>query len=147
MTEAEYINDRGEIVATATLPNGNQHVVLLEPSHRFTVADSSLTPVTAGATSASFTVSFDSSVPGQGQILFGPGPGCSGLVEVATQDQGAGTTSHTIQVEGNELPETVGDNGIVPGTTYWYEAVTMTATEKEVDDNGGKCYSVTVPGS
>jgi probable HAF family extracellular repeat protein len=32
LTEAEYIDDRGEIVAFATLPNGNQHVVLLVPS-------------------------------------------------------------------------------------------------------------------
>jgi uncharacterized membrane protein len=32
VTEAEYINSRGEIVAFAALPNGNQHVALLVPS-------------------------------------------------------------------------------------------------------------------
>ena len=66
-------------------------------------------------------------------------------METATQDQGAGTTSHTVQVRGNDLPGTVGDNGIVPGTTYWYETITVTGTETEIDNNGGKCYSVTVP--
>src|SRR5207302_1129964 len=60
-------------------------------------------PGTMG-TSASFVVSFSSTKPGQGTVLFGPGESCSsGLVEVATQDVGAGTTSHTIQVTGNDL--------------------------------------------
>jgi hypothetical protein len=38
----------------------------------------------------------------------------------------------------------VGDNGIQPGATYWYEAVTVTKSGTEVENNGGKCYSVTV---
>jgi phospholipase C len=92
-----------------------------------------------------FEVSFTSSTSGQGMIEFGSGPGCSGLVEVATRDGGAGTTNHRVLVLGNDLPGTVGDNGIVPGTTYWYETVTMTASGTEIDDNGGKCYSVSVP--
>jgi YVTN family beta-propeller protein len=101
---------------------------------------------TGGAASqGSFTVWFDSASPGQGRVLFGSGPGCSGLVETATQDQGAGTTSHMVQVRGNDLPGSVGDNGIQPGTTYWYEAVTVTRSGTELDNNGGKCYSVTVP--
>ena len=33
----------------------------------------------------------------------------------------------------------------VPGTTYWYGAVTVTKAGTELDNNGGKCYSVTVP--
>jgi plastocyanin len=98
-----------------------------------------------GGNSASFVVSFISSKPGQGQVLFGSGPGCSGLVEVATQDLDAGTTTHTIQVRGNDMPGTVGDNGIQPGTTYWYKVVTVTSSGQEVDDNGGKCYSVAIP--
>lgn len=145
--EGIYINDRGEIAAFGMLPNGAFHVVVLEPQRRTTAAQGSLDMAGATGASASFTVRFDSTVAGQGQVLFGSGPGCSGLVETATQDQGAGTTSHTIQVQGNELPGTVGDNGIVPGATYWYEAVTMTASGKEVDDNGGKCYSITIPGT
>jgi hypothetical protein len=97
--------------------------------------------------SASFLVPFTSASPGQGEVLFGSGPGCLGLVETATQDQGAGTTSHTVTVTGNDLPGTVGDNGIVPGATYWYETVTVIKSGTEVDNNGGRCYSVTIPKS
>jgi hypothetical protein len=50
-----------------------------------------------------------------------------------------------VLVLGNDLPGTVGDNGIVPGTTYLYETVTMTSVGQEVDNNAGKCYSVTIP--
>jgi hypothetical protein len=95
--------------------------------------------------SASFSVSFTSSAPGEGYVYFGSGPGCTVLVEVATQDVRPGTTSHTVVVTGNDLPGTVGDNGIQPGTTYYYEVVTVTSSGVEVDDNGGKCYSVTIP--
>jgi virginiamycin B lyase len=95
--------------------------------------------------SASFAVSFTSSIPGQGSVYFGSGPGCSGLVEVATQDLHPGTTHHSVVVTGNELPGTVGDNGIQVGTTYWFETVTATSNGTEYDDNGGRCYSVTIP--
>lgn len=88
---------------------------------------------------------FDSASPGQGEVLFGSGPVCTGLVETAAQDQGSGTTSHMVQARGNDLSGTVGDNGIQPGVTYWYEAVTVTKSGTEIDNNGGKCYSVTVP--
>jgi virginiamycin B lyase len=93
---------------------------------------------------ASFTVSFSSTVPGQGEVYFGPGPGCSGLVEAATTDVHAGTLKHTVVVTGNDMPGTIGDNGIVPGATYWYETVTVTAAAVVIDDNGGKCSSVTI---
>jgi hypothetical protein len=96
---------------------------------------------------ASFTVSFGSSQPGQGQVYFGSGPGCSGLVEVATGDRFAGSTAHAVQVTGNDMPGTVGDNGIQPGATYWYEVMTVTASGVEMDDNNGSCYSVTIPSS
>jgi phospholipase C len=96
---------------------------------------------------ASFQVSFSSPAPGQGMVYFGSGPGCAGLVEVATRDAGAGTTSHNVLVLGNDLPGTVGDNGIVPGATYWYEVATATRAGTQIDDNGGKCYSITVPAS
>lgn len=105
-----------------------------------------VTPQSDGV-SASFIVSFSSSQPGQGAVYFGPGPSCSGLVEVATQDLGAGTTTHTVQVSGNEMPGTVGDNGIQPGMTYSYKVVTMTQSGNETDDNSGTCYSVTIPKS
>lgn len=101
----------------------------------------------SSGTSASFMVSFTSKNPGNGSVLFGPGPSCSGLVEVATQDVGAGTTSHTIQVKGNEMPGTVGDNGIQPGMTYSFEVVTSSSTGTETDNNGGTCYTVTIPSS
>jgi hypothetical protein len=50
-----------------------------------------------------FEVSFTSTNPGQGMVYFGSGPGCSGLVEVATRDAGAGTTNHRVLVVGNDL--------------------------------------------
>lgn len=43
------------------------------------------------------------------------------------------------------MPGTVGTNGIVPGKTYWYEVETVTSSGTEIDDNGRKCFSVTVP--
>jgi virginiamycin B lyase len=110
-----------------------------------TLARPMVTSADGSGTSASFTVSFTSSASGQGYVYFGPGPGCSGLVEVATQDLHPGTSQHTVVVTGNDLPGTVGDNGIQPGVTYWFEAVTVTRNGTEIDDNGGKCYSVAVP--
>lgn len=94
---------------------------------------------------AEFVVGFNSTNPGTGMVEFGSGPGCSGLVGTATMDQGAGTTLHIVVVKGNDLAGSVGDNGIQPGQTYWFRVVTATATGTEVDDNGGKCYSVTIP--
>jgi hypothetical protein len=93
-------------------------------------------------TAHSFTVRFASTAPGAGRVYFGSGPGCRGLVEVATQDQTPGTMLHRVTVTGNELPGTVGDNGIQPGTTYWYEVATATRSG-EVIDNNGQCYQVT----
>jgi hypothetical protein len=95
--------------------------------------------------SDSFLVAFYSSQPAQGRVLFGSGPGCSGLVEVATQDYFSGAKAHTVLVTGNDLAGTVGDVGILPGQTYWYETVSVTSSGAQVDDNGGKCYSVTMP--
>jgi hypothetical protein len=80
-------------------------------------------------------------------VLFGSGPGCLGLVQTATQDLGAGTTQHTVVVTGNDLPGTVGNIGITPGATYYYEVETVSASGTEIDNNGGKCYTVTVPSS
>ncbi|HEX8917028.1 MAG TPA: hypothetical protein VF898_00860, partial [Chloroflexota bacterium] len=115
-------------------------------STRTTAALPDLTSSAEGK-SASFVVSFTSSHGGTGMVLFGSGPGCSGLVEVGTQDQGAGTTTHNVKVTGNDMPGTVGDNGIQPGATYWYETVTMGASGTQTDDNAGACYSVTIPSS
>ncbi|HEX6509442.1 MAG TPA: hypothetical protein VF221_17575 [Chloroflexota bacterium] len=99
----------------------------------------------AGPSSQQFLVTFLSSVPGQGSVYFGTGPGCAGLVQVATQDQSSNTTRHAIVVSGNELPGSVGTNGITPGITYWYETVTMTANGPEINNNNGNCYPVTAP--
>ncbi|HEY8768667.1 MAG TPA: ScyD/ScyE family protein [Dehalococcoidia bacterium] len=88
------------------------------------VAGAPVVSASASGTSASFTVSFTSKAPGQG---------CSGLVEVGTRDAHAGTTSHTVTVSGNDLPGTIGDNGIQPGATYNYELVTITSNGTEVD--------------
>ncbi|HEX8918303.1 MAG TPA: alkaline phosphatase family protein, partial [Chloroflexota bacterium] len=104
-------------------------------------------PLSASGSAGSeqFIVSFTSAQPGQGRVYFGSGPGCNGLVAIATQDSGAGTTSHTVTVHGNDLPGSVGDNGIIPGATYWYETVTVTSSGQVIDNNSGLCYQVTVP--
>jgi phospholipase C len=100
---------------------------------------------TALPSEGAFEVDFTSTKPGQGMVYFGSGPGCHGLVEVATRDAGSGTTNHRVLVMGNDLPGTVGDNGIVPGATYWYEVATVSTSGNEIDDNSGKCYRVTIP--
>jgi len=100
---------------------------------------------TASGMTSSFVVAFSSVAPGHGEVYFGPGPGCSGLVEVATQDTGAGTTEHRVVVSGNELPGSVGANGLQPGVTYSFEVVTVTTTGQEVGNNKGSCYTVTIP--
>jgi len=124
-------------------PSAVHQIARLQPS--ITLARGSVQFPGGPGSSASFGVSFTSSSPGQGYVYFGPGPGCTGLVEVATQDLHAGTSQHSVMVTGNDLPGTVGDNGIQPGTTYWFEAVTVTRNGTEIDDNGGRCYGVTIP--
>jgi parallel beta-helix repeat protein len=100
-----------------------------------------------GGTTASFTVQFTSTNPGQGEVYFGSGPGCLGLVQVATQDKGAGTTNHSVVVTGNDLPGTIGNIGIQPGATYYYEVLTVSPSGTEVDNGNGACYSVSIPRS
>jgi hypothetical protein len=95
----------------------------------------------------SFTTTFSSTKPGSGEVLFGSSPGCLGLVESALSDTGSGTTTHSVMVRGNDLPGTVGDNGILPGVTYWFETVTATPSGEEIDNNDGRCYSITIPTS
>lgn len=87
-----------------------------------------------------FAVTWTSKDPGQGMVLFGPS--CNGLVEVGTRDATPNTTTHTVFVTGNDMPGTVGDIGITPGAQYYYEAVTVTGSGVEVDNNNGKCYTV-----
>ena len=89
-----------------------------------------------------FAVTFYSKNPGQGYVLFGPS--CSALVETATRDVGAGTTAHTVLVQGNDLPGTVGDIGLTPGATYYYEVETVGPSGVEIDNNGGQCYAQTI---
>jgi phosphatidylinositol-3-phosphatase len=88
-----------------------------------------------------FAVTFTSTNPGQGYVLFGPS--CSALVEIATRDSGAGTTTHTVFVQGNDLAGTVGDNGLTPLTVYFYEVQTVSRNGIQTDNNGGQCYAVT----
>ncbi|HLJ66635.1 MAG TPA: metallophosphoesterase [Chloroflexota bacterium] len=118
-----------------------------DPQTTSTVQPRAVAVVTSNGVGAvaRFTVNFASQGVGQGYVRFGSGPGCSGLVMTALGDQGVGTTNHWLVVTGNDLPGTVGDNGVMPGSTYWYETVTRTRAGEEVNDNGGKCYSVTIP--
>jgi hypothetical protein len=89
-----------------------------------------------------FAVTFYSKNPGQGYVLFGPS--CDALVMMATNDVGAGTTTHTVLVTGNDMPGTVGNNGLVPLAVYYYEVMTASPQGNETDNNGGKCYQVTI---
>lgn len=103
-----------------------------------------LTPSSSGL-SASFDVAFSSTAPGQGYVLFGPGPGCTGLVGTATQDSGAGTTQHLVRVAGDDM--NLSSGAVVPGATYSFEVETVSPSGVEIDNNEGKCYTVTVPSS
>jgi len=97
------------------------------------------------ANTLGIAITFYSNNPGQGYVLFGSGPGCTGLVETSLNDLGIGTTTHTVLVTGNDLPGTVGNIGLTPGTTYWYEVVTLDrGGGYEIDNNGGQCYAATV---
>lgn len=98
---------------------------------------------TSRSLSAGFFVTFPSKAPGQGYLLFGPGPGCTGLIATATGDVGAGTTSHSINVTGDDMQ--LGTGAVLPGATYSFEVETVSASGVEIDTNGGKCYSVTIP--
>jgi phospholipase C len=130
-----FDNQAGSIMGMFDFAHPNGRRLFIDPQTGTVLPDS-----------GAFEVTFTSSAPGQGEVYFGSGPGCLGLVEVATRDAGAGTTNHSVLVLGNDLPGTVGDNGIVPGTTYWYEAVTISPrTGQQIDNNNGKCYSVTMP--
>jgi hypothetical protein len=88
-----------------------------------------------------FTVSFVSPVGAQGEVLFGTS--CSGLIMTGNRDAFTGTTQHWILVTGDDLSST--GIGLTPGTTYYYEVVAFTGSGTITDDNGGKCYSVTIP--
>lgn len=106
-----------------------------------------LNPVTGEPRAGgSFTVTFTSTYAGQGEVYFGPGTSCSGLNQVATVDQGSGTTSHTIVVTGNDL-STGTDTGIVPGGTYSFMPVTVSGSTIQFYNNGGPCYTVIIPKS
>jgi hypothetical protein len=89
-----------------------------------------------------FAVTFYSKNPGQGYVFFGPS--CSALVEIATRDFGAGTTAHTVLVQGNDMPGTVGDIGLSPSVDYRYETVTSTHAGVEIDNNNRNCYVQTI---
>jgi predicted lipoprotein with Yx(FWY)xxD motif len=104
-----------------------------------------LRSVGATGTTASFLVTFSTPNPGQGLVFFGQGPGCTGLVEIGTQDMTAGTTTHMVNVVGNDLPGTVGDNGILPGATYSYEVGAITSSGITMDNNAGACYTIKIP--
>lgn len=95
-----------------------------------------------GGHTAGFWVLYPS-LPGQGYVLFGPGPGCLGLVEIATQDAGAGTTHHLVRVTGDDMNLSAG--AVVPGMTYHFAVETVSSSGVDFNDNGGKCFSVTVP--
>ncbi len=96
---------------------------------------------------ASFTVTYSTATAGIGYVLFGAGPGCTGLIGTATEDTQVATNQHTIVVTGNQVPGTFGAMPVIPGATYYFEVVTQGSTGTTVDNNGGTCYSVTVPSS
>jgi hypothetical protein len=167
---ASPAGDGGGRVPTIVITNTPTHSVSLRPYNHYSLlltvennwglgclantCNSAVQPMTdlipqgAGGSSipldqtGGFAVTFYSKNPGQGYVLFGPS--CSALVEIGTRDLGAGTTTHTVLVQGNDMPGTVGDIGLSPGVDYYYESVTSTASGNEVDNNGGNCYVQTI---
>lgn len=163
-------NDGGGRVPFVLITNTPQHTVSLQPYNHYsllrTIEDNWGLPCLANTCNAAVhpmtdlispaaatlplplqmtqgvAISFTSTRPGQGYVLFGTS--CNGLVETATRDIGAGTTNHTVLVQGNDLPGTVGDNGLVPGTRYYYAVQSVSSSGVETDDNGGQCYSVVI---
>jgi hypothetical protein len=53
--------------------------------------------------------------------------------------------NHRVLVSGNDLPGTVGNFGLTPGTAYSYEVTTTSSAGTETDNNGGTCYTFMVP--
>ncbi|MGH2447536.1 MAG: NosD domain-containing protein [Chloroflexota bacterium] len=96
---------------------------------------------TTGGLSSAFAVSFATAGAAQGKVLFGTS--CSGLTMTATQDQFAGTTQHWVLVSRDDLSSS--GIGLTPGTTYYYEVVSVTSGRVTTDNNGGACYKVTIP--
>lgn len=167
---ASPVGDGGGRVPAIVITSTPQHTVSLHPYNHYsllrTVEDAFglpclantcdpsvnamndlIAPATTGAAvpisqTLGFAVTFASMNPGQGYVLFGPS--CSSLVETATNDLGANTTTHTVLVTGNDLPGTVGNIGLSPGATYAYEVITQTKSGTEVDNNGGQCYFGTI---
>src|SRR5205807_6527974 len=90
-----------------------------------------LDPLTGNrlGTDQAVVVNFTSTKPGQGLVRFGSS--CAALVGTATRDRGAGTTVHSVLVMGNDLPGTVGDIGLVPGESYFYDVVTVGSSGTE----------------
>lgn len=109
-----------------------------------TMPPANIVEVTSVSSNA-FQVTFVSKQPGQGRVMFGPGPGCLALVEVGTRDAGSGTTRHSVLVSGNDSPGTVGNIGLSPGARYFFQVATVTSSGTEIDNNHGKCYTVTIP--
>jgi hypothetical protein len=158
--------DGGGRVPTIVITNTPTHLVSLRPYNHYSLlrtiednwglgclantCNSAVQPMTdlispspnatSLASASGFAVTFTSKNPGQGMIFFGPS--CNALVEVGTRDITAGTTTHTVFVTGNDMPGTVGDIGITPGAQYYYEAVTMTPSGPEIDNNNGNCYTI-----
>lgn len=165
---ASPVNDGGGRVPFILVTNTPQHTVSVQPYNHYsflrTIEDNwglgclantcnaavqPMTDLISGVsnplplnTFQGFAVTFTSKNPGQGYVYFGPT--CNSLVEASTRDLTPGTTTHTVVVQGNDLPGTVGDVGLTPGTTYAYEVVTAGASGVEVDNNGGQCYFSTV---
>jgi len=128
-------NTNNAIIPVLTVPGGSGGV----PSTAVS-ASAYAWPTSSGLTTA-FAVSFNSATAGNGQVLFGTS--CSGLTGTATEDAFAGTTSHWVLVTRDDF-STAG-TGLTPGTTYYYAVATVSSSGVTVDNNGGKCYTVTIP--
>ena len=165
---ASPANDGGGRVPMILVTNSPMHTVSLQPYNHYSLlrtiqdnfglgclantCNSAVQPMTDLLTATTgalpldlargFAVTFSSANPGQGYVLFGPS--CSALVETATRDVSAGTTTHTVLVQGNDLAGTVGDVGLSPGAVYYYEVQTVTRKGVEIDNNNGNCYAVTM---
>jgi hypothetical protein len=125
------------IAAISHTPAGSPPAVLSLP------LPASSTPF--GATSGGFVVSWYGPNAGMGVVNFGTS--CGGLVGTSFSDMVPGGNLHLVVVTGNEMPGWGGDVGVMAGTTYSFQAATTSSSGTATYNNGGSCYSVSLPTS
>lgn len=128
-------DDGGTCVNNLTIPKSGARSPL-------SLTATASTQQSDGGWTSLFRVHLRTNSPATVIVLFGPT--CSDLVETATQDlTGTPSTQHLITARGDDLNG--GSAPVLPGVTYAYDVVVTSGEGQHVLDNGGKCYSITIP--